>query len=78
MAGRTVAATWSGVIFPWRALIGLAVIGAAVGGGVLLARYVRARRAEQESERLGMASEHNMGSKRRNQAGSRADHLATH
>jgi hypothetical protein len=52
---------------PWRALIGLAVIGAAVGGGVLLARYVRARRAELAGEE-GAASEHPSGSRNRQHA----------
>lgn len=65
-------------IGPWRALIGLAVIGAAVGGGVLLARYVRARRAEQAANEGGMPSEKNATSHHRTHAGSRADHVATH
>jgi hypothetical protein len=34
-------------IGPARALIGLAVIGAAIAGTVLLVRYVRTKRAEQ-------------------------------
>jgi len=64
-------------IGPWRALIGVAVIGAAACGGVLLARYVRARRAERAAE-AGMPSEHSASSHPRKHAGSRADHLATH
>ena len=63
---------------PWRALIGLAVIGATVGGGVLLARYVRARRAERAAEEAGMSSSRDTSSHQRSHAGSRADHLATH
>ena len=34
-------------IGPKRALIGLAILGAAVGGTILVVRYVRAKRAEQ-------------------------------
>jgi len=64
-------------IGPWRALIGVAVIGAAACGGVLLARYVRARRAERAAE-ASMPSEHGASSHPRPYAGSRADHLATH
>jgi len=63
---------------PWRALIGLAVIGAAVGGGVLLARYVRARRAERAAEQAGTSSEHSASSHHRTHSGARPDHLATH
>lgn len=59
---------------PWRALIGLAVIGAAVGGGVLLARYVRARRAELAGEQ-GTANESLSGSRNRAHA-QRANHAS--
>jgi len=34
-------------IGPKRALIGLAVLGAAIGGTIAIVRYVRAKRAEQ-------------------------------
>jgi hypothetical protein len=58
---------------PRRALIGLAVIGAAVVGGVLLARYVRARRAELASDAAGTADEH-AGSRNRTPPTQRAGH----
>ena len=59
---------------PWRALIGLAVIGAAVGGGVLLARYVRARRAELAAEEG--ANDHPSGSPKRQHAQQRPTHAS--
>ena len=62
---------------PWRALIGLAVIGGAVCGGVLLARYVRARRAERATD-AALASEQSASSQHRSYASKRADHLGTH
>jgi len=64
-------------IGPWRALIGLAVIGAAACGGVLLARYVRARRAERAAD-AAISSEQSASSHQRTYAGSRADHVGTH
>jgi hypothetical protein len=60
---------------PWRALIGLAVIGAAVGGGVLLARYVRARRAELAGDE-GTAGESSSGSRNRQRSQQRANHAS--
>ena len=62
---------------PWRALIGLVAIGAAVGGGVLLARYVRARRAERVADETGDANAHAPGSPDRVQA-SRPDYVTRH
>jgi hypothetical protein len=61
---------------PWRALIGLAVIGAAVGGGVLLARYVRARRAELALDETGTADEHAAGSRNRTRSPQRPSHAS--
>jgi hypothetical protein len=60
---------------PWRALLGLAVIGAAVGGGVMLARYVRARRAELAGEE-GTAKERPSGSRNRQHSQQRANHAS--
>lgn len=61
---------------PWRALIGLAAIGVAIGGGVFLARYLRARRAELEAEDTG-TNQRSAGS--RNRSSSRAaERHATH
>jgi hypothetical protein len=62
---------------PWRALIGLAAIGAAVGGGVLLARYLRARKAELAAEDTGASSDHASSSRDR-APGQRADRFAPH
>jgi hypothetical protein len=59
---------------PWRALIGLAMIGAAVGGGVLLARYVRARRAELAGDETGTANEH--ASRNRTRSPQRPSHVS--
>ena len=39
-------------IGPTRALIGLAIAGAAIGGGVFLVRYLRSRRAEADGEMM--------------------------
>jgi hypothetical protein len=38
-------------IGPMRGLLGLAIAGAAITGGVLLVRYLRARRTEEPTER---------------------------
>ena len=61
---------------PRRALIGLAVIGAAVAGGVLLARYVRARRAELAGDETSDTSEHAAGPRNRKQSHSRTAHVS--
>jgi hypothetical protein len=61
---------------PRRALIGLAVIGAAVAGGVLLARYVRARRAEAATGETSNTSAQSGGSHNRKQPHSRNAHVS--
>lgn len=55
---------------PKRALLGFALVGAAVGGGILLARYLRAR-AEARATDEGAPR-----SKRMRKAESRAQHAA--
>src|SRR5262245_1521371 len=62
---------------PWRALIGLAAIGVAVGGGVFLARYLRARRAEEAGEESSASNESSSRSRKHRNA-ARGDRYASH
>ena len=52
---------------PTRALIGLAIAGAAIGGGVVLVRYLRSKRAEAriEAESMEASDAHKVDRKRK-------------
>ncbi len=65
-------------IGPRRALIGLAIIGVAIGGSVVLVRYLRARSADSESDSdAGNPSSARGGKSRKNARGDRSNAVAS-
>lgn len=73
-------ATLARRVGPRRGLIGLAVLAAAVGGSIMLVRYLKARNAEQEgtdnaaNDELGSGNFANKRSRARNAADAHISH----